>query len=335
MCSLLHRKISKSKLVYEFKKYYFKYVDKTELLGEFAYYVDEPIDEDEERNDNTLNGEEYESIEECKISITDLLRKLKETSKTYRKISLGQFDDVKINRHVGYLNKILSTPTYIFLMHFLQKDLPVNTVVEVLKRIEAFMLRRHICEMRTSEHDDIFAKMLHILDSDEIIDALKKHLVEHFPTDEDFRISFPKHSFLGRLIDRAKYVLEQIEYFEQGNSGELIVAGPSEVHLEHIIPQTISTKKSKEEFGNWEEYLGPNSIAKHKKYVDLIGNMTLLAGSLNIQAYNNPFAKKKNSYRNSGLAITKKLASQSDFKFHHVEKRGKDLVEKAIIIWTI
>jgi len=335
MCSVLHRKISTSKLVYEFKKYYFKYVDKSELLGEFAYYVDELTDEDEDKNSTALNGEENEHIEDVKISINDLLRKFKETSRTYRKIALGQFDDAKINRHVVYLNKILSTPTYIFLMHFLQKDLPVDTVVQVLKKIEAFMLRRHICEMRTSEHDDIFSKMLHILDSDEIVDAVKKHLVEHFPSDEDFRISFPKHSFYGRLIDRAKYVLEQIEYSEQGNVGELIVAGPSEVHLEHIIPQTITTKKSKEEFGNWEEYLGPNSIVKHKKYVDLIGNMTLLAGSLNIQAYNNPFGKKKSSYRNSSLAITKKLANQSDFKFYHIEKRGKELTEKAIRIWTI
>jgi len=57
-------------------------------------------------------------LKNSKISINDLLRTLKETSKTYRKISLEQFDDAKINRHVGYLNKILSTPTYIFLMHF-------------------------------------------------------------------------------------------------------------------------------------------------------------------------------------------------------------------------
>ena len=335
MCSILHRKISKSKLVYEFKKYYFKYIDKTELLGEFAYYVDELTDENEEKNNHTSNGEENEHIEEAKISTNDLLRELKETSKTYRKIALGQFDDAIINRHIVYLNKILSTPTYIFLMHFLQKGLPVKTVVEVLKKIESFMLRRHICEMRTGEHDDIFAKMLYVLSSDDIIDAAQKHLAEHFPTDEDFRINFPRHSFYGRLIDRAKYVLEQIEYYEQGNTGELVVASSSEVELEHIIPQTISTKKSKEEFGNWEEYLGSNSIVKHKKYVDLIGNMTLLAESLNIQAYNNPFAKKKNSYRNSTLAITKKLAKQPDFKFHHVEKRGKEFSEKAIKIWTI
>ena len=335
MCSLLRRKISKSKLVYEFKKYYFKYVDKAELLGEFAYYVDEPIDEDDEENNNTLNEIENEPIEEFKISIAEFLRKLRDTSRTYRKIVLEQFDDLNINRHVSYLNKILSTPTYIFLMHFLQRDIPVSTVIEVLKKIEAFMLRRHICEMRTSEHDDIFAKMMHILDADGIIDEVKKYFDEDTPTDEDFRISFPKHAFKGRLTERAKYVLEQIEYVEQGDTGELIISGSSEVHLEHIIPQTISTKKSKDEFGDWEEYLGPNSIARHKKYVDLIGNMTLLAGSLNMQAYNNPFAKKKNSYKKSSLAITKKLANQSDFKFHHVEKRGQELVEKAIKIWKI
>ncbi len=248
---------------------------------------------------------------------------------------IQEFDNPKINRHISYLNKILSTPTYIFLMHFLQKDLPINTVVEVLMTLESFMLRRHICEMRTSEHDDIFAKMLQILDSDEIVGTVKKYLNEDTPTDEDFRISFPKHNFKGKLIDRAKYVLEQIEYFEHGNTGELIVSSNSEVHLEHIIPQTISTKKSKEEFGDWEIYLGPNSVAKHKKYVDLIGNMTLLAGNLNIQAYNNPFAKKKNSYRRSIFVITKELANQSDFKFHHVEKRGQELVEKAIKIWKI
>lgn len=336
MCSLLRRKVSISKLVYEFKRYYLKHVDKAELLGEFSYYVDEPIDEnDEENNNNTINEEQNNLVVESKITVTDLLKELKGMSSIYRKINLEQFDEIKINRHIGYLNRILSTPSYIFLMHFLQKSLPVDTAVEVLKIIEAFMLRRHICEMRTGEHDDIFSKMVNIADSPEIVDAVKNYLAEDTPTDDDFRISFPKHSFKGKLVDRAKYVLAQIEYFERGNTGELVAAGSSEVQLEHIIPQTINTKKSKEEFGDWEEYLGPNSIAKHKKYVDLIGNMTLLADKLNIQAYNNPFAKKKGSYRKSSFRITRKLENQGDFKFIHVERRGQDLAEKAVKIWKI
>ena len=61
----------------------------------------------------------------------------------------------------------------------------------------------------------------------------------------------------------------------------------------------------------------------------------MLADSLNIQASNNPFAKKKESYRNSSLSITKSLGEKFDFKFEDIEKRGEDLAEKAIEIWKI
>jgi hypothetical protein len=219
-------------------------------------------------------------------------------------------------------------------MHLLQRDLPPPTVIEVLKIIETFMLRRHICESRTNQHDAIFATMLSKLDGPDLVSAVKEHLREYLPTDQDFQLSFPKYKFKGVSAERAKYVLEMIEYERNGNTGELVVSSQSEVHLEHIIPQKIATYKSKTEFGDWEEYLGADGAAKHKKYVDLIGNMTLLAEALNIQAYNNPFAKKKGSYRRSSFLITKELADQNDFKFYHVDRRGEALAERAVTIWS-
>ncbi len=156
-----------------------------------------------------------------------------------------------------------------------------------------------------------------------------------FLTTTEFKEMLPKHQFKGKLIDRAKYVLECIEYYKRGNTDELIVSSNDEVHLEHIIPQSISTNKSKEEFGDWEKYLGDRSLIKHKKYVNYIGNMTLLGEALNIQAYNNPFAKKKNSYRKSSFIISKDLAKQNDFKFQNVEKRGEQLTQNALKIWKI
>lgn len=336
MCALIQRKITKTTLVYEFKNYYFKHIDKADMLGEFEYYVDEPYeDESEEEIIFEANNESAEEIETSKKTITEFLSELKNLSKVYRKIALEEFEEVKINRHVSYLNRILSKPTYIFLMHFLQRDFSINLKVEVLKMLEAFMLRRHICEMRTSEHDDIFSKMIPVLEMENIVTEIKEHLEEFFPEDDDFYISFPKHKFKGKLADRAKYVLEKIEYFENGDTGELLVSSGSEVELEHIIPQTINTKRAKNEFGDWEEYLGERSSVKHKKFVDLIGNMTLLADRLNIQASNNPFAKKKESYRNSSLSITKILGEKSDFKFDDIEKRGENLAEKAVEIWKI
>lgn len=44
----------------------------------------------------------------------------------------------------------------------------------------------------------------------------------------------------------------------------------------------------------------------HKEYVNVIGNLTLIAKSLNIIASNNPFEEKVKEYKKSNIQITKK-----------------------------
>lgn len=344
ICSILHRKVPMSKLVPEFKKYYMKHIESAELLGEYEYFQGADIVLSSEEDDEEENGNEDSetSIQEdnniSKISIIDFLRGLEDLSVVYRKISLAKHETVKINRRIQSLNRILSKPAYIFIMHFLKQATYDDKVkIAVLRYIETLMLRRHVCEKRTSENDDIFSKMVPLLVEERIIDKIKTFVEEggFMPDDNEFTVMLPKHQFKGKLIDRAKYVLECVEYHKRGNTDELIVSSSDEVHLEHVIPQTISTKRSKEEFGDWEAYLGDKSLAKHKKYVNYIGNMTLLGESLNIQAYNNPFAKKKSSYKKSSFLITQELAIQNDFKFSHVDKRGEQLTEVALEIWKI
>lgn len=340
MCSTLHRKITSSKLVQEFKKYYLNNVEQGELLGEFEYFVEEEEPLEEEESTENSDMEETEDVSEEtsneKFTIVELLQKLELLSSTYRKLTLGIHEEPKINRQIKNLNYIKSKPTFIFLMHFLKDNTySLSDKQKVLSYFESLMLRRHICERRTSENDDIFSKLVPFLEEGDIIKSIKSHIEENefFPNDNEFEESFSKHQFKGRLIERAKYVLAQIEYFQRGNTNELMVSSNQEVHLEHIIPQTISTKKSKREYGDWVTYLGSKSLVKHKKYVNYIGNMTLLGEALNIKAYNNPFKNKKGSYKKSSFLITKELAKQNDFKFSHVDKRGKRLTELALKIW--
>lgn len=348
MCSILKRKITLSMLVFEFKTFYLKNVKKAELLGEFVYYqedVDANDDEDDDEDDSIEDSELSDNEEENetdngieKITIIQLLEKLKDLSSVYKQIILCNHDSLRINRCIKNLNNILSKPSNIFLMHFLlESKYSESEKVSVMKYIETLMLRRHICEKRTSENDDIFSKLVDFIGEDDILIKIKQFLLEkdHIPNDNDFEINFPKHLFKGILTERAKYVLEAIEYFKRGNTDELIITSSNEVHLEHIIPQTIATKKSKEEFGDWVTYLGDNSSVKHKKYVNYIGNLTLLGGKLNVQSYNNPFAKKKSSYRKSNFLITKELANLYDFKFSTVDKRGQVLTDLALQIWKI
>ncbi len=337
MSSILQRKITMTLLVIEFKKYYLKNVEFAELLGEFEYYQEDEYFEEEDENE-VINEDEIEIKNENQFTIIEFLEKLVKLSEVYRKISMAKHESVKINRRLRNLNQILSKSTYIFLMHFLLETKYIEREkLNVLKYLEALMLRRHICERRTNENDDIFSKIVGFIGNDNILEKIKRYIDDegYIPDDNDFEVYFPKHQFKGKLIDRAKYVLENIEYYKRGNTDELVIASNQEVHLEHIIPQTISTKKSKQEYGNWEDYLGEKSISKHKKYVNFIGNMTLLGESLNIQAYNNPFTKKKGSYKVSNLLIANELSNYSDFKFNQVDKRSDAFTEIALKIWKI
>ena len=343
-CSILKRKITFNSLVDEFKAHYIKTVEHADLLGEYEVYFDD-IEPDEESADDISggaeSGENDESVKvdtDKRISVVDFVKSIRKASEVYRKIFYLGFNEDYINQHIENLWRIQCFPSFIFLMHFFQGAYTKKTKKIVLKMIETFMLRRHICERRTGENDFIFARVTTALNAeteDEFIYLIKERMQEFYPEDSEFEFKLPTYQFTGKVEDRARYVLEQLEYNRRGDTKETIVSNPDDVHLEHIIPQTINTKKAIAEYGDWVTYLGEKSLVKHKKYVGRIGNLTLLAAPLNIKASNNPFTRKKACYRDSDLKITNELASKSDFKFHTVEQRGKEITEKALKIWTI
>ena len=116
----------------------------------------------------------------------------------------------------------------------------------------------------------------------------------------------------------------------------MLVSSGWEVHLEHIIPQTINTKKSVKEFGDWISYLGKNAEEEHRQHVNLIGNMTLLGQKLNISASNDPFKSKLVEYRKSDINLTKHIADNYKvFGFKQVRNRSKKLASQVCVIWKI
>ncbi len=342
MCMLLRRRVTMKSLVEEFKYYYVNHVKNSEMLSDADLYSEEdelPEEEEEEEGFEDLETEAMERFEMIttgkikKTSIIQFLKQLKEASLLYRQIRLREFAQHNINYHLLNLQRILSFPSYIFLLNLLQRDISLKHKIDVLKLVETFMLRRHICVKRTGELDNIFAQLVNVLDS-EIVSNVKTLLSENLPEDEEFADYFPKHIFKGRLVDRARYVLEQIEYFLIKDKGEYKLSQATEVHLEHIMPQTINSKKAKSEYGDWVSYLGDNAVTKHRRYISRIGNLTLIAGELNIKASNNPFTSKKDNYKNSNIKLNDSLASHyRQFKFKQIDERGKELTDIALRIW--
>jgi uncharacterized protein with ParB-like and HNH nuclease domain len=331
MCSLLNRKITYKKLVEEFKKHYLNNVENANMMGEFMHFQKASIPLDEDEEEDSAEEEVVASSTKQTIPAPEYLRKIRDDAETYSKIINKSFSDARVNKRLLNLERILSTPTYIFLVKFFQQNHDVKDQIEILRLLEVFMLKRHICEARTSEHDGIFAKLANsaISSSQDVIDFL----TQQTPSEERFIEAFPTSDFDGRLSNRARYILEEIELFKRGNTGELSINSSTEVHLEHIIPQVINTKKSITEFGDWITYLGSSALRDHPKYIYKIGNLTLMSGTLNISASNNPFGKKKNSYKKSSILLTNDLSKANDFKYSHVTKRGKELARLAVAIW--
>ncbi len=203
-----------------------------------------------------------------------------------------------------------------------------------MKLTENFILRRHICRERANETEALFARLCSI-DPQNPVAKTKKEYREASPSDAKFKEEFASISFTSSILDRARYCLEKIELSKHGKYTELKVSSSESVHVEHIMPQKIKTKRTKKEFGDWNSYLGNKAEHLHPKYVARIGNLTLFAGPLNIGASNNPFAKKKNAYKKSGILITKELLDLQVFKFKQIDTRSAKLAVIAVTLWPI
>lgn len=343
LMGILQRKVTFSKLISEFKKYYLTSVKESIVLPEYRLFNELKEYENGEENHGDENNEPGLSEENqktkppqvtVKISIIDFAKSLKKAAEIYRKIIKRAFDNKSINQHIYNLQRIESTPAFTFLLSLFQQNIEDKTVVKALKIIESFMLRRHLCKYQTSELDDIFSKLTNISKEDMLGEVIKQ-LSEHFPKNQDFEEKITTHSFKGNE-ERAKYMLEQFEYNKIGDQGEYVINSGNDVHLEHIVPQKIDTKKACREFGDWVNYLGKDALSKHAKYADRIGNYTLLGQKLNIKASNNPFKAKKKEYIKSNISLTRDIVSNySRFKFKEIEKRSADFAKLAIKIWYI
>jgi hypothetical protein len=283
MCSQLKRKITFTYLNDEFKKLYVNSVQNCEGLAEFRVYSKLKVEESEEDFSELTDEfeEEFLEVEKAedthlvyhaeKVSAIEFTRMIANYAKTYSLVKNRRFSNQKINSAIFNLQRIQSVPAYTFLLElFSRNNIADSNKLEVLKMIAVFMLRRHICSRQTGVLDDIFSDLVNKLNTEDIQSAVKERLSRDIPSDQEFKLNFSKADY-KRSINRAKYVLEQFEYALHETQGEFSINSGIDVHLEHIIPQTINTKKSKTEFGDWESYLGEGATLNHGDFVNKIG----------------------------------------------------------------
>ncbi|UZW58913.1 DUF262 domain-containing protein [Lysobacter enzymogenes] len=333
----LKQRVTKSEVVGEFKWLFMNEVFEAEKLPDRHLYSDDE-DEDSDEGGAAANADGKSEIIErehaASISFSDFLLRLVGCAKAYGEIVRTHTGDKRIDRHLRNLKMIKAAQTHGLLMHLRVGGIDAKRFVEVLKLTESFVLRRHVCKERANETEALFAKLCSIDPKDPLGD-IREAYRDACPADDRFRDDFAAATYTSNIIDRARYCLERIEMDRHGQHEEMHVLGADAVEVEHIIPQKISSKSAKKEFGDWVEYLGERAEAKHPKYVSRIGNLTIFAGVLNITASNNPFIKKRAAYKASSIKLTQELGAMSSFKFSHVEARSAELAKIAVKLWPV
>jgi uncharacterized protein with ParB-like and HNH nuclease domain len=140
-----------------------------------------------------------------------------------------------------------------------------------------------------------------------------------------------------------KPLLLQVEYAQTDASRVSFIEMSVDLHVEHIVPSEFQKHK---EWGHISE-------KDFERYGNSIGNLTLLSGSKNIEASNNPFHLKLDIYRGlgknkskkmglTGFEITKKIVNEhtvdgsiSDWTMGDIKKRWNWFCEEVESILEI
>jgi len=154
------------------------------------------------------------------------------------------------------------------------------------------------------------------------VDEARGILKVALPGREEFVLGFRRQS-MGRQY-LVNYTFRAIE--NHLSPDEKTLQNTQQVHIEHIIPQTLSE--------DWRKALG-DDVEQHQLYLNRWGNLTLLGGKLNSGASNLPFEQKKARYLQSKIAMAAELNDYPQWDLNAIEKRQERLAGIAEKIWQI
>jgi uncharacterized protein with ParB-like and HNH nuclease domain len=257
----------------------------------------------------------------------------------YNKIINSAHANNEIHEYLAYINKLKCKIAYPILLEVFyyndvnKKGQPVNIsdaeLLEILKTLETFLVRRHICGLPIMSMDGFLMivgrDVLHLSTSDnEKYVNLFKRIISRpsvFPNNTEFRDSMFRANF-NNMVNRFKlHCFERLENF--GREERVALDGQT---FEHIMPQTLSQE--------WRDELGNDYRTTHETYIHCIGNLTYTG--YRKEMTNRPFNQKKTmagGFNNSNLYLNEYIAKQDAWNQEKIIERSNLLINRAISVW--
>lgn len=273
--------------------------------------------------------EQIQSSVRGRVDAVDFVEKLNDNSHIYVSIinpSHTRWNSLPpaIRKTIGTINSlrvVMIRP----LMLAVARDLPPSEAGKAFRLLLSCTVRFLIVGGgRSGSIEETYAEIARNIYKGEIKNAkgLSGALNAVVPTDERFRAEFATARVSQNYL--ARYYLRALEdTLKEQDEPELIPNDDPAINLEHILPQTPEA--------DWSHVLPEMAAA----YCKRIGNMVLLPSKINSTIGNQSFAVKKSAFSNSGLELTKMVATESAWGVDQIAKRQEFLASLAVKTWPL
>ncbi|ULJ74196.1 DUF262 domain-containing protein [Rhizobium gallicum] len=227
-----HSRLRKADIVSEFQAHFMDQIVEAAKLPDRDWYAYEEFEEEEDASLDAdemaaaqgLDEAEISSRRTRQVSFEQFLKNLVTSARVFGELVNHNTDDAVIDRHLRNLRMIKATQAYGFLMHLQTGGTDRKTFIDILRRTENFILRRHVCRERSNDTETLFANLCSI-DPENPLEVVKDSYRDFSPSDEKFEEEFAATEFAPNTMDRARYCLERLELAKHGAHAELTVLG--------------------------------------------------------------------------------------------------------------
>tara|TARA_Y100000385_G_scaffold289637_1_gene359744 strand:- start:594 stop:2255 length:1662 start_codon:yes stop_codon:yes gene_type:complete len=265
---------------------------------------------------NRLDKELLDIFKKENKNSLEIIKEISDFSDAYIKLHSLQNKYIfclKYLRHKIYWNAIISTALFE----------NYQDIQELTRLLVAYYYQNWVAGKTVARIKQTSFNLLKLIKNNAPISTIKEELksnLENYGTTKSFKEELKSSYVYGRRWDRA--VLLLVEYFSTDNNKENFIPLSANLHLEHILPQTLNK--------DWSEIFTEEET---EHWTNSLANLTLLSLRKNVQAQNYSFEEKKNAYANidnviSSFVITQDILKEDKWNVESLEKRRKNLIER-------
>jgi uncharacterized protein with ParB-like and HNH nuclease domain len=235
----------------------------------------------------------------------------------------------EVSASLGRLKVIEATVAYPLLLRVFDAvhkgGLTHDQLTDVLDILESFLIRRSVCGYPSNQLRKILPPIFDSVGGAgaSFVTELRKNLGgKRCPDDKAFAHALlyqPLYATAKRST-RLSIMLKRIEEsYEHKEPADL-----SNVQIEHVMPQTLTTE--------WIKEIGANADEHHARLLHTLGNLTLTGYNQDLS--NRPYVEKRTMLRESHFVLNRYFDNVERWSPDEIVARAQSIAKRAISIWS-